>query len=69
MFIYNICNDYSLELADVEGIKEIRKNNVFTSTKGKVNGLPCIWWRNRWSELVAVEVDDNSLDGYVIGMT
>ena len=68
MFIYNICNDYSLELANRPEIKAMReKGNIYS--KGKVNGLPCIYWRNRWAELIAVEVDSRELEGYVIGMT
>lgn len=69
MAIYDILNDYSLSKADKEGVKEIRKNNVFIASKGNINFQPCIYWKAKYGELVAVEVDDENLDGYVIGMT
>lgn len=69
MHIYNICNDYSLELANKSEISAMREKSGNLYSKGKVNGLPCVYWRNKWAELIAVEVDSRELGGYVIGLT
>lgn len=69
MAVYNVNNMYELEKADIEGVKIMRESELFTPHFGKVNFQQCIYWRNRFAELVAVEVDNENLDGYVLGNT
>lgn len=67
MTVYNVCNDYSLEIATKSEIETMKNKVGLIKTTGRVNFKPCIYWKNRFHEVIALETHDAKLDGYVLG--
>ena len=66
MAVYKVLGDRTLKKITIKESKILRGKAFYLAITGIVNNNFCIYWKDEFYNVVAVEVDNDNLEGHTI---